>query len=122
MLSYKITKISNTVKNINPYTFTKSGIMLGLGETKEEVIELMKDLRNNNVDFITIGQYLQPTVKHIAVDRFVHPEEFESYISIGKGLGFLMISSSPLTRSSYLASDDFSKLQKLRNQSKLFPC
>ncbi|MDC0073477.1 lipoyl synthase [Alphaproteobacteria bacterium] len=105
------------VKQINPYIFTKSGIMLGLGESKDEVIELMQDLRKSDVDFMTIGQYLQPTTKHIAVDRFVTPDEFYSYKNIGKELGFSMISSSPLTRSSYLASDDFKILQKLRNSS-----
>ena len=104
------------VKRKDPTLFTKSGIMVGLGESKEEVMQVMDDLRAADVDFLTIGQYLQPTPKHIAVDRFVTPDEFESYAQIARGKGFLMVSSSPLTRSSYHAGDDFIKLQQARNE------
>jgi lipoic acid synthetase len=104
-------------KEIDAMTFTKSGIMVGLGETKEEVGQVMDDLRAADVDFITIGQYLQPTPKHAAVDRFVTPDEFESYATLARAKGFLMVSSSPLTRSSYLAGDDFEKLRKAREAS-----
>ncbi|CAK0776821.1 lipoyl synthase [Azospirillaceae bacterium] len=102
------------VKEIDPEMFTKSGIMVGLGETKEEISQVMDDLRAADVDFLTIGQYLQPTVKHAPVDRFVTPEEFESYAALARGKGFLMVASSPLTRSSFLAGDDFLRLQAAR--------
>ncbi|MEQ8664410.1 MAG: lipoyl synthase [Rhodospirillales bacterium] len=101
-------------KEIDPAVFTKSGIMVGLGEEREEVIALMDDLRAANVDFLTIGQYLQPTLKHAAVDRFVTPDEFDEYRDIGLAKGFLLVSSSPLTRSSYHADDDFQKLREAR--------
>ena len=91
--------------------------MVGLGETREEILQVMDDLRSANVDFLTIGQYLQPTLKHIAVDRFVTPEEFKRFGRMARGKGFLMVSSSPLTRSSYHASDDFIKLKKARDLS-----
>ncbi len=104
------------VKQQDPTIFTKSGIMVGLGETKEEVGQVMDDLRAADVDFLTIGQYLQPTPKHIGVDRFVTPDEFESYAQLARGKGFLMVSASPLTRSSYHAGDDFLKLQQARNE------
>jgi len=94
--------------------FTKSGIMVGLGEKRNEVLQLMDDLRSADVDFLTIGQYLQPTRKHAAVDRFVEPAEFESYKSIAYSKGFLMVAASPLTRSSYHAGDDFAKLKAAR--------
>jgi len=103
------------VKEINPSLFTKSGIMVGLGETKEEVLQVMDDLRAADVDFLTIGQYLQPTPKHAKVDRFVDPEEFAYYTEMAKGKGFLMVSASPLTRSSYFAGDDFKKLRAARD-------
>lgn len=103
-----------TVKQIDPMIFTKSGIMVGLGETKEEVGQVMDDLRAADVDFITIGQYLQPTPKHAAVDRFVTPEEFESYTRMARAKGFLMVSASPLTRSSYHAGADFRQLRAAR--------
>lgn len=103
-----------TVKQIDPMIFTKSGIMVGLGETKEEVGQVMDDLRAADVDFITIGQYLQPTPKHVAVDRFVTPEEFESYTRMARAKGFLMVSASPLTRSSYHAGADFRQLRAAR--------
>lgn len=104
----------NTVKKLDPNIFTKSGLMVGLGETKEEVLQLMDDLRAANVDFITIGQYLQPTPKHAPIDRFVTPEEFDYYKKMAFIKGFLMVSSSPLTRSSYHAGDDFEKLKAAR--------
>jgi len=102
------------MKKLNPSLFTKSGIMVGLGETKEEVLQVMDDLRAADVDFLTIGQYLQPTAKHARVDRFVEPSEFAYYTEMAKGKGFLMVSASPLTRSSYFAGDDFVKLRAAR--------
>ncbi|MFC5359401.1 lipoyl synthase [Azospirillum himalayense] len=107
-------QLLSRVKELDPTIFTKSGLMVGLGETKEEVGQVMDDLRAADVDFMTIGQYLQPTPKHAAVDRFVTPEEFESYATLGRGKGFLMVASTPLTRSSYHAGTDFEKLQRLR--------
>ncbi|MBN8827582.1 MAG: lipoyl synthase [Sphingobacteriia bacterium] len=104
------------VKELNPSIFTKSGLMLGLGETKEEVLQVMDDLRAAEVDFLTIGQYLQPTPKHAPIDRFVSPEEFKYYERMAKVKGFLMVSSSPLTRSSYHAGDDFVKLRAAREE------
>ncbi len=104
------------VKQKDPSIFTKSGIMVGLGESKEEVYQVMDDLRAADVDFITIGQYLQPTPKHIAVDRFVHPDEFAEYAQMARGKGFLMVSASPLTRSSYHADADFEKMRDARNK------
>tara|TARA_B100001123_G_scaffold32778_2_gene34295 strand:+ start:2219 stop:3172 length:954 start_codon:yes stop_codon:yes gene_type:complete len=102
------------VKRADPTIFTKSGLMVGLGESKEEVLQVMDDLRAADVDFITIGQYLQPTTKHAAVDRFVEPKEFASYVKIARAKGFLMVSASPLTRSSHHAGDDFEKLRAAR--------
>lgn len=102
------------VKEVDPSLFTKSGLMVGLGETKEEVAQVMDDLRAAQVDFLTIGQYLQPTPKHAAVDRFVTPGEFESYATLARGKGFLLVSSSPLTRSSHHAGDDFRRLRAAR--------
>jgi lipoic acid synthetase len=102
------------VKECDPSMFTKSGIMVGLGETREEVLQVMDDLRAADVDFLTIGQYLQPTVKHAAVDRFVTPDEFKSYAAAARAKGFLMVSASPLTRSSYHAGDDFVRLRQAR--------
>ena len=89
--------------------------MVGLGEDKQSVLQVMDDMRAANVDFLTIGQYLQPTPKHHAVKRFVTPEEFESYKKAAVGKGFLMVSASPLTRSSYHAGDDFNRLREARN-------
>lgn len=108
-------RLLQRVKEVAPETFTKSGIMVGLGETKEEVLQVMDDMRAAGVDFLTIGQYLQPTVKHAAVDRFVTPEEFAYYESMAKAKGFLLVSSTPMTRSSYHADDDFNKLRAARN-------
>lgn len=107
-------ELLSRVKKIDPTIFTKSGIMVGLGETKAEVMQVMDDLRAADVDFLTIGQYLQPTPKHAALDRFVTPEEFKSYETIARAKGFLMVSSSPLTRSSYHADADFEKLRAAR--------
>lgn len=109
--------ILQKIKEIDPSIFTKSGIMVGLGETDEEVGQIMDDLRAANVDFMTIGQYLQPTPKHAAVDRFVEPDIFEGYAKQGKAKGFLLMSSTPLTRSSYHADADFAALQLARNAS-----
>lgn len=102
------------VKELDPAMFTKSGIMVGLGETKEEVFQVMDDLRAADVDFLTIGQYLAPTPKHAPVDRFVTPDEFASYAGMARGKGFLLVASSPLTRSSYHAGDDFRRLRAAR--------
>ncbi|PWR26056.1 lipoyl synthase [Zavarzinia aquatilis] len=107
-------RLLNQVKELDPTVFTKSGIMVGLGETKAEVYQVMDDLRSADVDFITIGQYLQPTPKHAAVDRFVTPEEFADYASMARAKGFLMVSASPLTRSSHHAGEDFLKLKAAR--------
>ena len=104
-----------TVKDKNPKVFTKSGIMLGLGETKEEIYQVMDDLRSANVDFMTIGQYLQPTPKHAVVYRYVTPEEFEHYKYVAYTKGFLMVASGPLVRSSYHAEEDFKRLVENRN-------
>ncbi|MEQ9813210.1 MAG: lipoyl synthase [Azospirillaceae bacterium] len=101
-------------KELDPSVFTKSGLMVGLGESAEEVYQVMDDLRSADVDFLTIGQYLQPTLKHAPVDRFVTPEEFKTYEKVARGKGFLMVSASPLTRSSYLAGDDFARLRAAR--------
>ena len=103
-----------SVKEINKTIFTKSGIMLGLGENKDEVLQVMDDLLSANVDFLTIGQYLQPSVKHYPLNRYVHPDEFQKFKEIAMSKGFLIVSSSPLTRSSYHADEDFTKLQKNR--------
>ena len=99
----------------NKQVFTKSGIMVGLGEEKDEVIQVMDDLRSADVDFLTIGQYLQPTAKHHPLDRYYHPDEFKDLEIIAKSKGFLLVSSSPLTRSSYHADDDFAKLKTNRH-------
>jgi lipoic acid synthetase len=103
-----------SVKETNKEIFTKSGIMLGLGETKDEILKVMDDLLKANVDFLTMGQYLQPTVKHYPLDRYVHPDEFKKLKEIALEKGFLIVASSPLTRSSYHADDDFAKMKKLR--------
>jgi len=105
-----------SVKEINKTIFTKSGIMLGLGESKDEILEVMDDLLFANVDFLTIGQYLQPSVKHYPLHRYVHPDEFAELKSIALSKGFLIVASSPLTRSSYHADEDFSKMKKLREK------
>ena len=104
-------------KRLDPTVFTKSGLMVGLGESKEEVLQVMDDLRSAEVDFLTIGQYLQPTPKHHPLDRFVTPEEFKAFERAAYAKGFLLCSSSPLTRSSYHADADFAKLQEARRAS-----
>ena len=103
-----------TVKETDPSIFTKSGLMVGLGEGKDEVLQVMDDLRSAEVDFITIGQYLQPTAAHVALERYVTPDEFEYYARMAKAKGFLMVSSSALTRSSYHAAEDFAEMRKAR--------
>ena len=105
----------HNIKIKNPNIFTKSGLMVGLGETKEEIYQVMDDLRSADVDFITLGQYLPPTPKHAKLERFVTPKEFEEYKTMAYAKGFLMVASSPLTRSSYHASEDFKEMQKNRN-------
>lgn len=107
-------RLLEKVKERDPSQFTKSGIMVGLGETREEVMQVMDDMRSAGIDFITIGQYLQPTRRHAPVDRFVTPQEFKSYESIARAKGFLMVSATPLTRSSYHADGDFAKLRAAR--------
>ena len=107
-------RLLQRVKELDPTMFTKSGIMVGLGERREEVLQLMDDLRSADVDFLTIGQYLQPTRKHAEVKRFVTPEEFKSYERIAYAKGFLLVSASPLTRSSYHAGEDFARLRAAR--------
>ncbi len=107
-------KLLSDAKKLAPARFTKSGIMVGLGEEKDEVLQVMDDLRSADVDFLTIGQYLQPTPKHVGVARFVTPEEFEQFKQIGLAKGFLVVASSPLTRSSYHADKDFERLHAAR--------
>ncbi len=107
-------ELLKNVKVIDKNIFTKSGLMVGLGECKDEIIQVMDDLRSANVDFLTIGQYLQPSVKHHPLDRYYKPEEFDELRSIAESKGFLLVSSSPLTRSSYHADEDFALLQKNR--------
>ena len=108
-------RLLQRVKEIDPAMFTKSGIMVGLGEDRQAVLQVMDDMRAADVDFITIGQYLQPSPKHHRVDRFVTPEEFAAYEAAARGKGFLMVSATPLTRSSYHAGDDFAALRAARN-------
>ena len=108
-------RLLQQVKEIDPTMFTKSGIMVGLGEERTEVLQVMDDLRSANVDFLTIGQYLQPTRKHHEVKSFITPEEFKSYETIAYAKGFLMVSSSPLTRSSHHAGEDFARMKAARD-------
>jgi lipoic acid synthetase len=107
-------RLLQRVKELDPQMFTKSGIMVGLGETRDQVLQVMDDMRSAEIDFITIGQYLQPSRKHAAIDRFVPPDEFKSYETIAYSKGFLMVASSPLTRSSHHAGDDFARLRAAR--------
>ncbi|MFD2649710.1 lipoyl synthase [Devosia albogilva] len=107
-------RLLQRVKELDPTMFTKSGIMVGLGEERNEVLQLMDDLRSADVDFLTIGQYLQPTKKHYPLQRFVTPEEFKSYAKVAEAKGFLLVSSSPLTRSSHHAGEDFARLRANR--------
>ena len=108
-------ELLKNAKKINNKIFTKSGIMVGLGENKDEILQVMDDLKAADVDFLTIGQYLQPSVKHFPLDRYYTPQEFKELGAIAKAKGFLLVSSSPLTRSSYHADEDFAKLQQNRN-------
>ena len=107
-------RLLQRAKELDPTIFTKSGVMVGLGEERAEVLQMMDDMRSADVDFLTIGQYLQPTPKHHPVQRFVTPEEFADYATIGGAKGFLLVSSSPLTRSSHHAGDDFARLKAAR--------
>ena len=107
-------RLLQRVKELDPTMFTKSGIMVGLGEERNEVLQLMDDLRSADVDFLTIGQYLAPTKRHHPVERFVTPDEFKSFATVAQAKGFLLVSSSPLTRSSHHAGDDFEKLRAAR--------
>jgi lipoic acid synthetase len=107
-------RLLQRVKELDPQMFTKSGIMVGLGETRNEVLQVMDDLRAADVDFLTVGQYLQPTRKHAAVARFVPPDEFKALETIAYAKGFLMVSASPLTRSSHHAGEDFARLKAAR--------
>jgi lipoic acid synthetase len=109
-------RLLQRVKELDPAMFTKSGIMVGLGEDRQSVLQVMDDMRAADVDFLTIGQYLQPTPKHHRVDRFVTPDEFKSYAAAAFGKGFLMVSATPLTRSSYHAGEDFAQLRAARLQ------
>ena len=111
---YHSLRLLDRVKQRDPAMFTKSGLMVGLGEAKEEVMQVMDDMRSAGVDFLTIGQYLQPTRRHAAVERFVHPDEFATYEAIARAKGFLMVSASPLTRSSHHAGEDFERLRAAR--------
>ena len=108
-------ELLKNAKKINKKIFTKSGIMVGLGENKDEILQIMDDLKAAEVDFLTIGQYLQPSAKHFPLDRYYTPKEFDELGAIAKAKGFLLVSSSPLTRSSYHADEDFAKLQQNRN-------
>ena len=110
-------ELLKNAKTIDKNIFTKSGIMVGLGETRDEILQVMDDLRAADVDFITIGQYLQPSTKHFPLDRYYTPKEFDDLGTIAKAKGFLLVSSSPLTRSSYHADEDFAKLQQNRLKS-----
>ncbi len=111
---YQSLRLLERVKERDPAQFTKSGLMVGLGESKTEIMQVMDDMRIAGVDFLTIGQYLQPTRKHAAVERFVTPEEFKAYETIARAKGFLMVSATPLTRSSYHADADFARLKAAR--------
>ncbi|OYW59899.1 MAG: lipoyl synthase, partial [Rhodobacterales bacterium 12-65-15] len=107
-------RLLQRVKELDPTMFTKSGIMVGLGEDRQGVLQVMDDMRSAAVDFLTVGQYLQPTPKHHAVARFIPPEEFAAYAAAAWGKGFLMVSATPLTRSSYHAGDDFARMRAAR--------
>lgn len=107
-------RLLQRVKELDPAMFTKSGIMVGLGETREQVMQVMDDMRSAEIDFITIGQYLQPSRKHAAIDRFVSPDEFRGYETIAYAKGFLMVAATPLTRSSHHAGEDFARLRAAR--------
>lgn len=114
---YHSIRLLERAKQLDPSVFTKSGIMVGLGEERDEVVQLMDDLRTAEVDFLTIGQYLQPTRKHHAVARFVTPDEFASYERVARAKGFLQVSATPLTRSSYHADKDFAEMRQARERA-----
>ena len=114
---YHSLRLLERAKRLDPELFSKSGLMVGLGETRNEVLQVMDDLRIAGVDFLTIGQYLQPTRKHAPVDRFIAPEEFDELRRVASAKGFLLVSASPLTRSSYHAGDDFARLQHERQKA-----
>ncbi len=113
---YHSLNLLHKVKELDPSIFTKSGLMVGLGETNDEIYQLMDDLRSAEVDFMTIGQYLQPTPRHAKIDRYVTPEDFDTFKKVGYNKGFLMMASSPLTRSSFHADEDFAQMRKSRNE------
>jgi lipoyl synthase len=113
---YQSLRLLDQVKMLQPTIFTKSGLMVGLGEDRLEIMQVMDDLHLAGVDFLTLGQYLQPTVKHVAIDRFITPDEFVEYASLARGKGFLMVSATPLTRSSYHADSDFAALRAARGR------
>lgn len=113
---FRSLRLLQRVKDVDPAIFTKSGLMVGLGETREEVAQVMDDMRAADIDFITIGQYLQPTPKHAPVIHFWTPEEFEGLERMARAKGFLMVSATPLTRSSYHAGEDFARLRAARNE------
>ncbi len=115
---FRSLRLLQRVKEVDPSIFTKSGLMVGLGESREEVVQVMEDMRAADIDFLTIGQYLQPSPKHAPVDRFWTPEEFAQLEKTARNKGFLMVSASPLTRSSHHAGEDFEKLKAAR-QSKI---
>jgi lipoic acid synthetase len=110
-------RLLQQVKELDPGLFTKSGVMVGLGEEKRELLQVMDDMRSAEIDFLTIGQYLQPSPRHHKVVRFVEPSEFESYARAARAKGFSMVSASPLTRSSYHAGEDFARLREARTRS-----
>ncbi|WP_109806870.1 lipoyl synthase [Sphingosinithalassobacter portus] len=112
---YASLRLLETVKKLDPSIFTKSGIMLGLGEERLEVHQVMDDMRSADIDFLTMGQYLQPTPKHAKVQEFVPPQGFDAYAAVARAKGFLLVASSPLTRSSYHAGDDFAKMKAARD-------
>ena len=109
-------KLLESVKSLKPNIFTKSGLMVGLGEKKNEILQVMDDLRTAKVDFLTIGQYLQPSPKHYPLQRYYHPDEFKELKNIALSKGFLLVASSPLTRSSYHADEDFKKLKNKKDE------
>jgi len=114
---YQSLRLLDRVKQLDPTIFTKSGLMVGLGEERQEIGQVMDDLRIADVDFLTIGQYLQPTIKHAAVAKFVTPDEFAEYATVARAKGFLLVSATPLTRSSYHADTDFAALRDARARS-----
>jgi lipoyl synthase len=111
---YHSLRLLDLVKTLDPSIFTKSGLMVGLGEARLEMYQVMDDMRSADIDFLTIGQYLQPTPKHVAVEQFVTPDEFAAYGAMARAKGFLLVAASPLTRSSYHAGDDFEKMRAAR--------